>query len=104
MFSIRSGDRSPEWGKIPALRESYADFVKAVVSGKHQEAEEALAGFNREVTVCPDLISADKRRLRDLVKAELQEAFPGGGQAAKPDTLRKRFEKRQLADLNLYDH
>ena len=46
VFSIRGSDRNPDWGKIPALQESYADFTRAITSGKHQEAEEALAAFN----------------------------------------------------------
>jgi hypothetical protein len=102
VFSIRSTDRNVDWGKIPALQESYADFNKAILSGKHKEAEEALAAFNRQVIVSPDLISADKDQLKAKAKADLQDAFPGGGQAATPAAMR-RFENRQLADLNLYD-
>jgi hypothetical protein len=37
-----------------------------------------LAAFNRWVIVTPDLISRDKDRLN----ADLQDAFPRGGQAA----------------------
>src|SRR5262249_52669480 len=100
VFSIRSRHDNPEWGNIPSLRESYDDFVRAVRSGKHQEAEEALAGFNRQVIICPHLISADKNVLREKAMEDLREAFPGGGQAARPETIRQRFESRQLADLN----
>jgi hypothetical protein len=42
VFSIQSTDRNVDWGKIPALQDSYADFNKAILSGKHKEAEEAL--------------------------------------------------------------
>ena len=103
IFSVRSTDRNADWGKITALREAYADFTRAIISGKHQDAEEALAGFNRQVIVCPDLISADKDRLKANAKADLQEAFPGGGQSATPEVVRRRFEKRELADLNIYN-
>jgi hypothetical protein len=103
VFSIRSSGRNPDWGAIPALQASYADFTRAIVSGKHKEAEEALAAFNRQLIVCPDLISDDKDRLRKKVNADLQAAFPGGGQAARPAATQQRFESRQLADLNLYD-
>jgi hypothetical protein len=103
VFSVRSSARNPDWGRIPALQESYADFVGAIKSGKHKEAEEALAAFSRQVIVSPDLISGDKERLRAKAKADLQDAFPGGGQAASRATIRQRFENRQLTDLNLYD-
>ena len=52
----------------------------------------------------PDLISADKDRLKSKAKADLQDAFPGGGQATSLESTRQRFENRTLADLNLYDH
>jgi hypothetical protein len=102
VFSIRANDRNADWGSIPALQQSYADFTKAVASGKHQEAQDALTGFNRQVIVCPDLISSDKVRLQDKAKADFLAAFPGGGQAATPQTL-QRFTQRKLADLNLYN-
>jgi hypothetical protein len=102
VFSIRSSSMNPAWGEIPALKDAYADFTRAIVSGKHKEAEEALAAFNRQLIVSPDLISADKDRLKEKVRADLREAFPGGGQSA-PEGVRARFENRQLADLNLYD-
>jgi hypothetical protein len=41
--------------------------------------------------------------LRDKAKADLREAFPGGAQAAESAAIRKRFEQRTLADLDLYD-
>src|SRR5262249_44404171 len=103
VFSIRSSNRNADWGKIPALQESYEDFVGAITSGKHKEAEEALAAFNREGSVSPGLISADKGRLKDKAKADLRDAFPGGGQAATPAAARQRFANRRLVDLNLYD-
>jgi hypothetical protein len=102
VFSIRSTKRNADWGTIPALQSSYSDFAAAITSGRHKDAEEALAAFNRQVIVCPDLISADKERLKAKAKADLHEAFPGGGQAASP-MARQQFETRQLADLNLYD-
>jgi hypothetical protein len=90
-------------GQDSPRQESYADFIRAITSGKHKEAEEALAGFNRQVIVSPDLISADKNRLKEKANAVLQEAFPGGGQAATPEALRQRFETLELADLNRYE-
>jgi hypothetical protein len=103
LFSIRSTDRNADWGTISALQDAYAEFNRAILSGRHQDAEEALAAFNRHVIVSPDLISADKDRLRRKAKADLQDAFPGGGQAMQQDAVRRRFETRTLADLNLYD-
>jgi hypothetical protein len=102
VFSIRSSAFNPGWGEITALKESYADFMRAIVSGKRREAEEALAAFNRQVIVSPDLISGDKSRLRERAGADLREAFPGGGQSA-PAAVQNRFANRQLSDLNLYD-
>lgn len=103
VFSIRYSDRNPDWGAIEALKTAYADFNQAILSGKHKDAEEALAGFNRQVVVCPDLIDSDKERLRAKVKQALIDAFPGGGQSADITDIRKRFEGRSLSDLNLYD-
>jgi len=102
VFSIRTSRINPEWGSITALKEAYADFTRAITTGKHKEAEEALAAFNRQVIVSPDLISTDKDRLKEKAKADLRDAFPGGGQSA-PAGVRERFERRQLSDLNLYD-
>lgn len=103
VFSIRSGDRNPDWGEIPALRQAFDDFKAAILSGQHKNAEEALAAFNRHLIVTPDLIDADKARLRVKLGADMAAAFPGGGQSASPATLRARFEHRKLSDLNLYD-
>ncbi|MGA7807242.1 hypothetical protein [Bradyrhizobium sp.] len=102
VFSIRSSNRNPDWGSIPALQDSYADFTNAINSGKHKEAEEALAAFNRRVITSPDLIPSDKNRLKEKARADLQDAFPGGGQAVRP-AERERFKGRRLIDLNLYD-
>jgi hypothetical protein len=104
LFSIRSTDRNADWGTIPALQEAFAEFMRTILSGRHRDAEEALAAFNRQVIVSPDLISADKDRLKSKAKADLQDAFPGGGQATSLESTRQRFENRTLADLNLYDH
>jgi hypothetical protein len=101
VFSIRSRKDNPDWGKIPALEESYADFKKAILSNIQREADEALSGFNRQVIVSPDLISADKTLLKDKARAFRDEAYPTGRTAG--ETNRQRFENRQLADLNLYD-
>jgi len=65
VFSIRSSDKNPEWGSIPALREAYADFNRAIVSsGQRHQGQEALAAFNRQVLVSADLISTDKEILK----------------------------------------
>lgn len=104
VFSIRTSDRNADWGAIPALQEAYAEFNRAILSNKHQDAEEALAAFNRQVIVSPDLISTDKDRLKSKAKAELHEAFPGGGQSATEEVLRQRFGGRTLAGLNLYEN
>lgn len=100
VFSIRHSERNPDWGTIPPLQQAYADFNRAILSGRRQEAEEALAGFNRQLIVSPDLISADKARLKAMARADLVEAFPGGGQS--DDATRRRFEGRVLGDLKLY--
>jgi hypothetical protein len=102
VFSIRSTDRNADWGSISGLQQAYADFTGAILSGRRKEAEEALAGFNRQLIVCPDLISSDKSRLRQAAREDLVGAFPGGGQAATPE-VRRRFESRRLSDLRLYD-
>ena len=102
VFSIRASRTNPGWGEIPALKAAYADFARAITSGRHREAEEALAAFNRQVIVSPDLIPADRERLKEKARADLKDAFPGGGQSA-PTGLRERFASRTLADLNLYD-
>jgi hypothetical protein len=101
VFSVRASRINPDWGEIPALKEAYADFNRAIVAGKHKEAEEALAAFNRQVIVSPDLIAADKERLKEKARADLRDAFPGGGQSA-PATVAARFAGRQLSDLDLY--
>jgi hypothetical protein len=103
VFSIRMTDRNADWGKISALQESFAQFNSALVAGRHKDAEEALAAFNRQVIVTPDLIEADKTRLKAKARDNLREAFPGGGQSATADALKKLFGSRTLEDLKLYD-
>jgi hypothetical protein len=102
VFSIRMNDRNEEWGSIPPLEQAYAEFTKAIGSGKRKEAQDALAGFNRQLIISPDLIPADKNRLKKKADADLRDAFPGGGQSATRSRL-ARFENRVLFDLNLYD-
>lgn len=101
VFSIRMSDFNPGWGAIQALRDAYEGFKQAILSNKHKEAEEALAAFNRQITVSPELITKDKERLKEKVRAHLREAFPGGGQSGDGATL-ARFKDRTLWDLNLY--
>lgn len=103
VFSIRRNDRNPDWGTIPPLQQAYAEFNRAVLSGKRKEAEEALAAFNRQLIVSPDLVTADKDRLKAKARADLVDAFPGGGQSAAEKRIRERFEGRVLSDLNLYE-
>ena len=102
VFSIRRNDVNPRWGEIVALREAYAEFTRAVIDGKRKTAEEAKAAFSRRVIVSPDLISADKKQLMEKVEADFKLAFHGGPQAASPAQRRQFFEKRELADLQLY--
>lgn len=101
LFSVRSRTDNPDWGTLAALRQAYEDFTGAIVSGKRKDAEEALAAFNRQLIISPDLITKDKESLRDKAKEDLKEAFPAGGQSATPALLTK-FKGRTLADLNLY--
>jgi hypothetical protein len=102
VFSIRVNDRNADWGSIPALEQAYSEFTNAIVSNKRKEAQEALAGFNRQLVISPDLIAADKDRLKKKAEADLKAAFPGGGQSSTKTSL-ARFENRVLSDLNLYD-
>jgi hypothetical protein len=85
------------------LQESFAQFNTALIAGKRADAEEALAAFNRQVIVSPDLIDVDKTRLKAKAREDLREAFPGGGQSASPAEIKKRFVDRTLEDLKLYD-
>jgi len=101
VFSIRVNDRNADWGSIPALEQAYSEFTNAILSNKRKEAQEALAGFNRQLVISPDLIAADKDRLKKKAEADLKAAFPGGGQSSR--TSLARFENRILSDLNLYD-
>jgi hypothetical protein len=102
VFSVRSTSKNAEWGSIASLQEAFADFVNAINTGRQKEAQEALAGFNRRVITCPDLISADKDELRRKAKRDLVEAFPGGGQSSDKTLIKQRFEKRRFSDLKLY--
>ena len=45
-----------------------------------------------------DLIFADKDRLKGKAKADLRDAFPGGGQAMPLGDVGRRFENRAIAD------
>jgi hypothetical protein len=101
VFSVRSRPDNPDWGTNAALRQAYEDFTRAITSGKRKDAEEALAAFNRQVIVSPDLITKDKEALKAKAREDLKDAFPGGGQSATPALL-KKFESRKLADLKLY--
>ena len=101
LFSVRSRADNPDWGTIAPLRQAYDDFTRAIASGKRKDAEEALAAFNRQLIISPDLITKDKNLLRAKAQEDLKEAFPAGGQSATP-TLLKKFVGRTLADLKLY--
>jgi hypothetical protein len=103
VFSIRSSDRNPDWGAIPSLQAAYAELVRTIGAGRLADAKEALAAFNRQVIVCPDLISTDKDRLKAKAKTDVDDAFPASGQSSGASAASKRFENRKLADLNLYD-
>lgn len=76
VFSIRATDRKPDFGEIPELKESFAQFRKAVIEGEEAEAREAFAAFRRHAITSPDLIQKDAMRLIALTKAMLDSAFP----------------------------
>ncbi len=99
VFSIRATDRKPDFGEIPELKDSYAEFRRAVIAGKEQDAHEASGTFCRRVLTSPDLIPKDASRLAAMVRQMLADAFGGpagepgpaviarGGQASVPETL-----------------
>lgn len=75
VFSIRATDRKPDFGEIPELKDSYAEFRRLVVAGKEQDAREACNTFCRLAVTSPDLISRDASRLAALVRQMLADAF-----------------------------
>jgi hypothetical protein len=75
VFSIRATDRKPDFGEIPELKESYAEFRKAVVAGKQTDAREACNAFCRRTLTSPDLITKDAARLIALARQVMADAF-----------------------------
>lgn len=76
VFSIRATDRKPDFGEIPELKESFAQFRQAVIEGEEAEAREAFAAFRRQAITSPDLIQKDAMRLIEMTKTMLDSAFP----------------------------
>ena len=99
VFSVRARSDNPEWGRIAKLEDAFSDVVTQIDDGKIREAEEALAGFRRKVATSPDLISADKAKLRGLAEEMLKDAFPGGVVSRRGTAATKI---RRLEDLDLY--
>jgi hypothetical protein len=100
VFSIQARPDNPEWGRIAKLEDAFNDLISQIDEGKFKAAEDALAGFRRKVTTSPELISADKARLRQLAESMLADAFPGGMVSQAPSEVATRI--RRLEDLDLY--
>lgn len=101
LFSIRPRRDNPEWGNIEDLRKRFDELKAAILSGRQNDAEEAMAGFRRAVIVCPDLIMEDKKRIITLAKEQMELAFAGGAIAATRGSL-PPLAGMSLGDLPLY--
>lgn len=82
VFSIRATDRKPDFGEIPDLKESYAEFRKAVNAGQEADAREACNTFCRHALTSSDLITRDARRLGEQARQLLADAFGAAVPAA----------------------
>ncbi|WP_146166870.1 hypothetical protein [Streptosporangium nondiastaticum] len=76
VFNLEYTERRDDWAQIPGLAASYEDVKRACLRGDLPEAERALSAFSRTAVFCPDLIAHDGQRVRDLVKREVDMAFP----------------------------
>lgn len=110
IFSIRPRPDNPDWGGIESLRTSYGELTQTIAAGKQKDAEDALAAFRRAVVVCPDLITADKKRVIRKAQDVMEMAFAGGQVAAAADAAMldtpagpKPISELSFADLDLYD-
>jgi hypothetical protein len=103
LFSIRARRDNPQWGEIESLQRAFEDFKREIIGGKSKQAEEALAGFNRQLVVAPDLIDADKVKLKAKAFQMLGEAFPGGPIAGTIKERENKYGGIELTSLNLYD-
>lgn len=103
LFSIRARPDNPGWGEIEALRIAFEDFKREIIGGKSKQAEEALAGFNRQLVATPELIDSDKIKLKTKAHQMLVDAFPGGPISGTAKEREKKYADIELSSLDLYD-
>lgn len=96
VFSIRGSKTKPDFGEIPALKARFAEIMAAIRAGNEAAARDALTAFRLETIASPDLITSDARRLVELAKAKVEEAFPASGS-------RPRFRPITLGQIGLYE-
>jgi hypothetical protein len=71
-------------GEIVALREAYAEFTRAVISGKRENADEAQDAFKRQVIVNSGLISPDKQKRIGALADDYKLFFHRGSSSPYP--------------------
>ena len=75
VFTVLPTDRKTDFGEIPQLRETFADFRKPLMAGNASAARAALAVFRRAALLSPDLIESDAERLVELAEQKMLKAL-----------------------------
>lgn len=70
VFKVEASADRPDWFLIPELHEPYQQLQAAVREDAVAEVKEFLSLFRRTALTCPDLLTADARRLVELVTEE----------------------------------
>ncbi|MFF3334872.1 hypothetical protein ACFYWX_35940 [Streptomyces sp. NPDC002888] len=94
---LTSSAQRDDWAGIPDLLAAYQGVRGAANRGDLQGAQQALALFGRTAVFCPDLLAPDGQRLRDLVRQEVERAFPATATAGRPGS-----DMPELAELPLF--
>ncbi|WP_405620933.1 hypothetical protein [Streptomyces sp. NBC_00076] len=97
VFQLTCSEKRDDWAGIPALLAAYEEIRRAANRGDLQGAQQTLALFGRTAVFCPDLLASDGQRLRDVVRQEVEKAFPATATAGRPGS-----DMPELAQLPLF--
>lgn len=94
VFSIDAETRRDDWPGIPLLGDLYEQLRGMAERGDLTGSREVLAAFRRAAVFSADLLTADGERLYELVRKQIELAFPStatGSQGVAESTVLPQF-------------
>lgn len=87
VFTVEQRRVRPDWFRLPDLTKPYQELQNAVREGDYNAAKELIVTFKRTALTSDDLITADAKRIAQLVKEKAEGAMVGSLTADETEKL-----------------